>query len=268
MRRRQLAVTALVVASGVGLSAAPAWGSHPGAGATSAGASNVLVFLRGPVATHVTPGAHVGERARQDSVARLVVAVGARMLARSDVPDVLFVRATAAQSHELATTAGVEAVLPNTTVPGPSLATRPPSLPATTTRRGAPDPGPCGTASNPESDPEALTPIHGTTADLGGYNGAGVTVAILGDALSPTNPDLLRNSAYASLGSVSGARVVTDYADFSGDGPNQANFGAEAFGDASSIAAQGNKVYDLSTYVRADRWAIRPPEGLRHPDHG
>jgi hypothetical protein len=75
MRRSLLAVTVLVVASGVGLSAAPAWGSHARVGATSADSSDVLVFLRGPVATHVTSGGHVAERARQDRVGRLVTAV-------------------------------------------------------------------------------------------------------------------------------------------------------------------------------------------------
>ena len=40
--------------------------------------------------------------------------------------------------------------------------------------------------------------------------------------------------------------VFIDYQDFSGDGPNAATGGAEAFGDASAIAAQGRQSYDLS----------------------
>src|SRR6185437_7848309 len=36
---------------------------------------------------------------------------------------------------------------------------------------------------------------------------------------------------------------------FSGEGPNAPTPGGEAFGDASSIAAQGRQTYDLSTFV-------------------
>ena len=38
-----------------------------------------------------------------------------------------------------------------------------------------------------------------------------------------------------------------DYKDFYGDGPNAPTGGAEAFGDASAISAQGNVVYDVAT---------------------
>ncbi len=43
--------------------------------------------------------------------------------------------------------------------------------------------------------------------------------------------------------------MFVDYQDFSGDGPNAPTSGAEAFGDASSIAAQGTVKHDLSGYV-------------------
>jgi hypothetical protein len=70
--------------------------------------------------------------------------------------------------------------------------------------------------------------------------GAGVTVAVFPDGLDPNNPDLIR---------ANGQHVITDYRDFTGDGPNAPSGAAEAFGDASSVAAQGRQVYDLSTYV-------------------
>ncbi len=47
-----------------------------------------------------------------------------------------------------------------------------------------------------------------------------------------------------------GQPVVKEY-DFSSDGTNAPTQGVEAFGDASSIAAQGNSAYDLSQYVSA-----------------
>src|SRR5215472_3563911 len=70
-------------------------------------------------------------------------------------------------------------------------------------------------------------------------DGTGVTVAFIADGLDINNPDLTRN----------GRSIVTDYQDFSGDGVNAVTGGGEAFGDAASIAAQGNQTYDLSTFV-------------------
>ncbi len=251
MRRTMRAVMALVATATVGLGATPTWGSQLEP-TSSQQAVDMLVFLRGPVSTHQASRAHIAEFVRQDDVARTVAGVGAKVLARSDVPDVLFVRATATQLRVLRASPDVEAILPNTTVPGPSVsnALLAPVV-AGTSHRGARLTGPCGTASHPESDPEALTNIDGAPTDTDGYDGAGVTVAILGDALLPSNPDLHRNPAYASASSAAGTRVVTDFEDFSGDGPTIDNFGGEAFGDASSIAAQGNEVYNLSSFERA-----------------
>ena len=41
---------------------------------------------------------------------------------------------------------------------------------------------------------------------------------------------------------------IVDYKDFYGDGPNAPTGGAEAFGDASAVAAQGNVVYDVAEF--------------------
>src|SRR4051794_5408597 len=70
--------------------------------------------------------------------------------------------------------------------------------------------------------------------------GKGVRVAFFADGVDVNNPDFIRPD---------GSHVFIDYRDFSGDGPNAPSPSAEAFGDASSIAAQGRQVYDLSTYV-------------------
>src|SRR6266567_2203757 len=45
-----------------------------------------------------------------------------------------------------------------------------------------------------------------------------------------------------------GGHVFADYQDFTGDGPNAATSGGEAFLDASAIAAQGRQVYDISNF--------------------
>ncbi|MER6902054.1 S8 family serine peptidase, partial [Amycolatopsis sp. NPDC000740] len=99
--------------------------------------------------------------------------------------------------------------------------------------------------AKPLLEPEALTSIraYSTTggksaSDLA--NGAGVKVAFLADNMDPNYADFIRPD---------GSHVFSDYQDFSGDGPNTTDAGAEAFGDASSIAAQGVVVHDLSKFV-------------------
>ena len=66
----------------------------------------------------------------------------------------------------------------------------------------------------------------------------GVKVAYIADGIDPANPDLIR---------ADGSRVITDYKAFSADGPDPEDGGAEAYGDASAIAAQGRVAHDLST---------------------
>src|SRR5439155_7267341 len=89
--------------------------------------------------------------------------------------------------------------------------------------------------AHPLLEPEALISIRAAStdgsrsaADLA--TGAGVKVGFLADNMDPNFPDFIRPN---------GSHVFTDFQDFSGDGPNTTEGGAEAFGDASSIAAQG-----------------------------
>src|SRR5262249_50816040 len=72
--------------------------------------------------------------------------------------------------------------------------------------------------------------------------GAGVRVGWIADGIDVNNPDFTR---------ADGSHVFVDYQDFSGEGPNAPSDAAEAFGDASSIAAQGRQVYDLAQFVNA-----------------
>lgn len=98
----------------------------------------------------------------------------------------------------------------------------------------------------PLLEPEALQLMHvenqpGDTQpaahDLA--NGAGVTVAFIADGLDINNPEFQRD----------GRSIFVDYQDFSGEGTNAPTDSREAFGDAGSIAAQGNQSYDLSQVV-------------------
>ena len=107
-------------------------------------------------------------------------------------------------------------------------------------------PGTCPTDPNkPLLEPEALQTTHTAFDDPNTpqarqlANGAGVKVAFFADGLDTNNPDFVRPD---------GSKVFIDYRDFSGDGPNAVTGAAEAFGDASSIAAQGRQVYDISTF--------------------
>ena len=101
-------------------------------------------------------------------------------------------------------------------------------------------------ATRPQLNPEALQ-VTNTAFDDPAIpqaqsivSGRGVTVAWIADGLDPNNPDFIRPD---------GSHVFKDYEDFSGDGVAAPTGGGEAFGDASSIAAQGRKVYDVNQYI-------------------
>ena len=60
-----------------------------------------------------------------------------------------------------------------------------------------------------------------------------------------------------------GKSSIVDYKDFYGDGPNAPTSGAEAFGDASAISAQGNVVYDVADFANPDVVSL-PGRALLH----
>jgi Subtilase family len=95
-------------------------------------------------------------------------------------------------------------------------------------------------------EPEALDATHTDSDDAGaktahglGVTGKGVKIGFLADGLDINNPDFIRPD---------GSHVFAGYKDFSGDGTAAPTSGDEAFLDASAIAAQGNKVYDISHF--------------------
>jgi hypothetical protein len=157
---------------------------------------------------------------------------------------------SAAQAAQLAQNPAVASILPDSKVTLPAPAA--PSAPAGAKSGNAQAPAADGPGAicpsdpaKPLLEPEALTSIHAAStdgsksaADLA--TGAGVKVAFLADNMDPNYADFIRPD---------GSHVFFDYQDFSGDGPNTTDSGAEAFGDASSIAAQGVVVHDLSKFV-------------------
>jgi hypothetical protein len=162
---------------------------------------------------------------------------------------------TAAQAAQLAQNPAVASVAPDSKVTLPSPVA--PAAPAGTKSAQAKSPsaaadGPGAICpsdpAKPLLEPEALTSIHAASvdgsksaADLA--TGAGVKVAFLADNMDPNYPDFVRPD---------GSHVFSDYQDFSGDGPKTTEDGAEAYGDASSIAAQGVVVHDLSKFVNSN----------------
>jgi hypothetical protein len=98
----------------------------------------------------------------------------------------------------------------------------------------------------PLLEPEALQVTHDAYADphtpqaQALATGKGVKVAYLADGIDVDNPDFVR---------ADGSHVFTDYRDFSGEGTTEPNDDREAFGDASAIAAQGRRTYDLADFV-------------------
>ena len=201
----------------------------------------------------------------QGPVVAEVEASGGSVVGTTSLVDTVTARVAPAVAKALAGLPGVAQVVPDALLPAPA-----PSPVAQVPARALPVGGPgarlhghgpgsplCGTERHPELDPEALQQIGATEAESEGYDGAGVTVAFLADGLSPSNPDLQRNPAFGPAGSP----VVSSYLDFSGDGTAAPTNGAEAFGDASSIAAQGNVAYNLSQYVNPAQAARLPAGG-------
>jgi hypothetical protein len=183
---------------------------------------------------------------------------GAKVVASGRTLPFVLTDVTAAQRRALAAEPNVQLVVPNVVIPAPSpelatTATTIPSAVAKSARRhNIPSfaPSICGTATNPESDPEAINVINAPQAAALGYDGAGVTVAYIADGVNPANPDFQRNSAYASAGSPTGSPVLTQV-NFTGDPAGTPTSGGEAFLDSSSIAAQGNTVYNLDNFVNS-----------------
>jgi hypothetical protein len=214
----------------------------------------VIVLLRNQRKTFATQRAPVVAQLRQLHVPRLVTYETVNAVATT---------VSAAEADNLRRNPAVLAVAPDVVVKGPSSnanllprATRAATASHTATRAAGSSKKVCGTANAPLLEPQALHLINADnrtnanspltsgpkSAHSLGFTGAGVNIAVFPDGMDPKLPDFQRN----------GQSAVVDYRDFSGEGPNAQTGGGEAFGDVSSIVAQGNTTYNLDQEINPD----------------
>jgi hypothetical protein len=218
--------------------------------AAKPGTDKVIIVLRSQFAgLPDTPGGAARRSAAVAASQRGVLSELATVHARAVKP-ITLVNAIAATlspsvASRLAADPAVAAVVPDRRIP---YGSPPPALSAPNAARALkPLPGACPASKNAvQLDPEAIEAIHaatqsgkGNSAQALGYTGAGVKVAYIADGVDTNNPDFIR---------ANGKHVFVDKEDFSGTGKNAPTDGSEAFLDASSIAAQGRHVYDISDY--------------------
>jgi Subtilase family len=250
------ALAVLLVAAGaqaatIGSETAPGQPRTPSADVTD----KVIIVFRDQVpAIPDTPADAATRAGRVRSVQRGVLSQLAATHAR-DVKSLTLVNAVAAtvspaEVQRLRANGAVREVVPDLPIPV-AAGTSPTQPRASQARAGGitPLPGACAPDGHVQLDPQAIESIQaatpsgrGESAQALGYTGAGVKVAFIADDLDIDNPDFIR---------ANGQHVFVDYQDFSGSGTSSPGDGAEAFLDASSIAAQGRHVYDVADYGTA-----------------
>jgi hypothetical protein len=232
--------------------------------AQQAALSDVIVVLRDQVAS--VPPARRAMVARaaaladsQSSLVSQLQKLRARKVTSFSTINAFATNVTASERATLEAQPGVMAVLPDRTIHAlpRGESTKPvtgAALSASTTAAATAS-GLCGTL-----EPEALQltraafPTAGTASAqtvLDGkgqpVTGKGVKVAFLADGMDPNIAGFIRPD---------GTHVFIDYQDFSGDPAGTVTAGGEAFGDASSIAAQDMPkgkplTFDISKFVNA-----------------
>jgi hypothetical protein len=251
-----LAVTPVTAATG-----SPATNGAPAgiSGAAAQAPTPVIVLLkdqhadtpaRGPLAARRRTLVHADQapliaQARRD---------GATRLTSFSVINGFAATVDAAAASRLRQDPRVRALVPDRLVRGRAPAVRAASADASTRpAAGSHHVGPVarGCTSDPASpnlEPQALELTH-TASQATGVpsaqdlaDGAGVRVANIAEDVSLTNPDLIR---------ADGSPVITGHADFTGEGFAASADGGEAWGDVSSIAAQGRSTYNLHDYYPA-----------------
>jgi len=178
----------------------------------------------------------------QAPVTRQLSSFGARNVHSYTVLNAVSATVSSSQVTQLASNPAVSKVIPDQVI---QLAP-PASTGSGGSQGGLPGNTVCAPNGQVQLNPQALETIHADSDQAGaqtarslGFTGAGVTVGFIADGLDINNPDFIR---------ANGQHVFVDYKDFSGEGTNVPTGGEEAFGDASSIAAQGREIYNVAGY--------------------
>ncbi len=231
--------------------------SGPATAATEAAARSPFIVVLSNQHPDVSARAATRERVVGQDQAPLVSRArtgGATGIKTFSIINAFAATMTAAQADSLRADPSVAEVVPDRMVRLTPLAARDEKAAtdynAQSPSAAPPDhliPGTCpADPAKPLLEPEALQATHTAFLDSSVpqaqnlVDGTGVKVAWIADGLDTKNPDFIR---------ADGTPVFTDYQDFSGTDPSLGGSGGEAFGDASSIAAQGRQVYDLSDFV-------------------
>ncbi|REH17910.1 subtilase family protein [Kutzneria buriramensis] len=180
--------------------------------------------------------------ADQTGIVGALRASGATGIQQFSTVSAVAAHADAAEVARLQVDPQVAAVVPDRMIPLPHQ----PSA-ATVNARSGTNPAASLCPSDPSRpllEPEALSltgtastdPSRPTAQRIA--TGKGVKAAFLAGGMDVDNPEFVRPD---------GSHVIFDYQDFSGDGTQDQTGGAEPFGDASALAAQGSRVYDFAT---------------------
>lgn len=234
--------------------------------------SNVIVILRDQKPEIPGPRGTRGVRAAalssaQDPIVSHLQTSGATRIHRFELINAVSAHVSAAEAQQLAAHPLVQAVVPERVIRLPRQAKA--STPLGSGRNGGDPPSPalCNTL-----EPEALQLTHTAYLDPtvpqaqrvrdgnGEFvTGKGVKVAWIADGLDP---------GITGFTHTDGTPVFIDYQDFSGDPAGTPTLGGEAFGDASSIAAQdtpNGKVlkFDISQFAIPALNTIPSPCNIR-----
>ncbi|RKS75393.1 peptidase inhibitor I9 [Motilibacter peucedani] len=242
----------LVVAACCALAAAGALPAQAASAASSNAAlsktRNVVVVLKDQHTNLPASGRTLATRvsataADQRSLVASARKAGATGIRQLHVANAFAAKLTGTEAAKLAADPTVAGVYPDRLVAAPKKLAK--EAPAAASAPSSAES--CTTdSSRPTLEPEALQLTHTAFADPATPSankiatGKGVKVAFLAEGIDIDNPDFVR---------ADGSHVFTDYKDFSGEGTAAPTSGGEAFGDASSIAAQGRQVYDLADFA-------------------
>jgi hypothetical protein len=216
----------------------PAAAKSMAAGATSP----VIVVLKNQVSsTPATPALVSARKAKvqqaQSPVLQTLTQSGAQDVHSYTVLDAVSATVPTADVSALKANPAVSAVVPNTTIPLPNPPASAPSSGSAATPV-SPAPGVCAPPGKVQLDPQALEAIQ--TARSLGITGAGVKVGVHRRRPRHQRPRLHPARRPARVRRLQGLQRRGHVGAPTG--------GEEAFLDASSIAAQGREVYNISNY--------------------